>query len=192
MWFDQGLGLRLLDSFSTNVLGDGKCGWAVNPLFLLRGALALQTRERKDIENSYDRRGPTAGEQLHVDHLIAEYSESVARTRTPSAQYDCHGLTFADRRTGICPSDVVRQILLQDGYRKVELSDVLPGDAVIYIGQDGEVEHSGVVVELRRSLSGAVVDTVVVSKWGGAHEAMHPSRHCPWPTAKLEYFRIDK
>jgi hypothetical protein len=160
------------------------------PLILLRGALAMQTRERSDIDNFYDKRSPLPGEQDWVDGLINEYKDAIPRTRVPSFHYDCHGLTFASRRSGICPSNVVQKILLEDNYKPVLLGDVLPGDIIIYVGSDGEIGHSGIVVELRKSLSGQVIDTCVVSKWGGAHESIHPSRHCPWDEHEMRYYRV--
>lgn len=161
----------------------------VQPLALLRGSLAMQTRESKDIENFFDKRPATAGEQAHVDGLINDYPNAQPRTKVPSFHYNCHGLTFASRRSEIVPSDVVQKILTEDRYEKVDLPNVLPGDTAIYVGADGEIAHSAIVLSLRR-IGDKVVDTFVVSKWGGAHETIHASKYCPWSDSLVEYYRI--
>ena len=173
-------------------LGDSK--QMATSIVVPKGALTMQTRARNDIDNYFDKRAPLPGEQRNVDDLIAKYWNTKPRTRTPSAHYDCHGLTFASRRSGITQSTVVRQILADDGYQAVALADVLPGDTIVYAGDLGEIEHSGIVVGLIyiSGGSGRVLDTIVVSKWGGAHEVIHRSKDCPWANSKQEYYRMPK
>jgi hypothetical protein len=88
---------------------------------------------------------------------------------------------------------VVKQIINEDDYQPVSLADVLPGDVVLYVMPNGDIEHSGIVVGLVM-LEGShkTLDTWVVSKWGSAHEAYHRSSHCPWFDLRKEYYRVRK
>ncbi|MDR1147947.1 MAG: hypothetical protein LBK66_04885 [Spirochaetaceae bacterium] len=61
-------------------------------------------------------------------------------------QYNCHGLVFASRRTNIDDSNEVKNILDKDEYMEIEPRKVLPGDIIIYYAEDGDAEHSGVVI----------------------------------------------
>jgi len=100
----------------------------------------------------------------------------------PSRQYNCHGLTFASRRTWIWKPSEIEKILKDDEYETVvELENVLPGDIVIY-SQDGDVEHSGIVLS---------VDPVplILSKWGSSHEVIHKINECPY-SGSITFHRI--
>ena len=46
--------------------------------------------------------------------------------------YNCHGLTFASRRTGIDETSEILNILGDDKFVKIDISECLPGDIVIY------------------------------------------------------------
>jgi hypothetical protein len=43
--------------------------------------------------------------------------------------YNCHGLTFASRRTRIYD---VQQVLAEDAYEHIPLNEVEPGDVIVY------------------------------------------------------------
>jgi hypothetical protein len=120
----------------------------------------------------------------------AQYPSAVARTTEPTGVYNCHGFVFASGRTGIDYGRDVRMILEDDGYVKISPADTLPGDVVLYVGPDGEVDHSALLVQLAsppRSLF-----AIVVSKWGNFTEYMHELHQCPYNSSNIEYWRIKK
>lgn len=165
------------------------------PVVLLpRGELKLESRQQVQITNHFDRRVPIPGEQKQVDDLISKYFTTTPRTRIPSAYYNCHGLTFASRRTEIILPDEVRKVLKEDHYERIDLRNVLPGDVVIYVGPGGAIDHSGIVVELMRlNVNGPVYTVRIVSKWGGAHEVFHLLNDCPWSeNTTVEYYRVTR
>jgi hypothetical protein len=105
--------------------------------------------------------------------------------------YNCHGLTFAARRTQIFSAAEVRRILREDGYVRVASeTEALAGDIIIYLSQVGDIEHSGIVTEI---LEGTLLPTMkVLSKWGAAHEVVHALRDCPYTGGNLEFYRLEK
>lgn len=130
-------------------------------------SIRLETSARTGIDNHQET-------ELSAFHL--NWSRDIgrqhpaAKPRTaPSAKYNCHGLTFASRRTSIEKSAGIRAILSDDTYEEVALKDVLPGDIVIYRSETGDLNHSGVVVECGNHL----VVPIVCSKWGSAGEFVH-------------------
>jgi hypothetical protein len=103
--------------------------------------------------------------------------------------YNCHGLTFASRRTGIDLPESVWRILDEDGYTEVPLGDVVPGDVIVYISpEDGDVEHSGVVTEVKQV--GAARVPWVCSKWGRGSEVWHQFGDCPYDASAVRFFRV--
>jgi hypothetical protein len=97
-----------------------------------------------------------------------------AKIRTdPSPLYNCHGLTFACRRTSIDKNRYITTILKDDKYDEVADLNVLPGDIVIYYSEQGDPNHSGVVVDT------SLVVPIICSKWGNAGEFVHSVYDCP-------------
>src|SRR5436190_1643621 len=111
----------------------------------LDAPIALDTAERHDIEN-YQGVEISQVERNMFPAYEIKYGGMATRRSGPSAVYNCHGLTFASRRTCIHKADVVQLILSDDRYKEVARADVLPGDVVLYYGEDGDIEHSAVVV----------------------------------------------
>jgi hypothetical protein len=107
----------------------------------------------------------------------------------PTGIFNCHGLTFASRRTSVSDSNEVRKILEHDGYEVVNKSDVLPGDVILYAGAKGDIEHSGIVVERP---SGDFNIPKVVSKWGKFRELIHMANQCPYNYLAATYCRIKR
>jgi len=100
-----------------------------------------------------------------------------AKRRTDlSASYNCHGLTFASRRTHIFDSPSVNRILSDDDWKEVQPADILPGDIVIYSSDDGDANHSGVVVG---EVGEGIRLPLICSKWGNAGEFLHLVNDCP-------------
>lgn len=106
----------------------------------------------------------------------------------PTAKYNCHGMTFASRRTGIYETSEIQKILYDDQYREVKPEDAMPGDVIIYFGDDGDAEHSGIV--LSSPLDSQLRIPQVLSKWGKFSEFIHWANQSPYNFASVKYFRI--
>src|SRR5262249_50698196 len=125
--------------------------------------LALQTRRGGTVEN-WMNPADMSGLEFQIDRLKAEYPAAVHRDVGPSARYNCHGLTFAARRTGIASSAQVQRILNHDGYRELKMTErPSPGDIAIY-REDGDIVHSGIVLGFKDNVP------LVLGKWGDCHE----------------------
>jgi hypothetical protein len=102
--------------------------------------------------------------------------------------YNCHGLTFASRRTWIYDADSIRNILQDDCYDRIaKEADVLPGDIVLYVTADGDIEHSGIVV----SRASQFAPPTVCSKWGKAAEVVHLASTSPY-RGTCVYYRVNR
>lgn len=128
--------------------------------------LALETRKKNAITNFRSNKPTFDGARLNRTDLIAKYPDATHRSTQPSAQYNCHGLTFASRRTQILDPAEVEKILREDGYVPVAIDDICAGDVVVY-RRSGEIIHSGVVVGTKAGIP------VILSKWGELHEVIH-------------------
>lgn len=147
-------------------------------------SIRVQTRQGTDVPN-YRVHEYTAFEQNTFQDYERGFQTVIWRTEAiPS--YNCHGLTFASRRTSIQETASILLILREDGYSEVGRNEVLPGDIVLYYATGGDIEHSGIVVE--------VAETPrmfrVVSKWGKYKEALHWESECPYSATNMRYFRV--
>lgn len=130
--------------------------------------IRLQTSKGRDIPNGQNRE-ISAINRNWGPKILAKYFVKSIRT-DPSPIYNCHGLTFASRRTRIPDSSDVATILQDDHYKRIERhQDVLPGDIVIYVDENGDLTHSGVVVENDSPL----FVPMICSKWGDGPEVIH-------------------
>ena len=149
--------------------------------------IALQTRKRWNIPNGQ----VTEISILELNNaklLLRRYSTSILDYRTdPTPIYNCHGLTFASRRTGIYEVSAIHKILDDDEYKRVEIEAVLPGDAILYFDEDGDIEHSGIVVSRPQA---TLKVPQVVSKWGKFQEVIHWASQCPYNYSTAKYYRI--
>lgn len=120
--------------------------------------------------------------ELHARHPFA-----VLR-RPPTGQYNCHGLTFANRRTCVLDSATIRAILEDDGYRTIRFRDVLRGDVAVFV-DGGDVSHTGVVLEVvEGEPPGQGLRNIrIMSKWGQAGEYFHAVNEGPYSTDEVEY-----
>ncbi len=82
---------------------------------------------------------------------------------------------------------MVRRILEDDGYKQIRQDKVRAGDIIVYI-VDGDIEHSGIVVEAPQPSN--LNQAIVVSKWGPFTEVQHPYHQCPYDSSIVEYYRI--
>ena len=147
--------------------------------------IALQTRIRHDIPNNQSHEF-SAYEKRLFPALERRFNKAVFRD-PPNPIYNCHGLTFASRRTGITDNEALKTILAEDGYHKVAPKDVLPGDTILYYQEDGDVEHSGIVVSKPES---PLNIPWVLSKWGSFKEVVHHANDCPYEFRNVEYYRV--
>ncbi len=114
----------------------------------------------------------------------------LVRKRTePNPIYNCHGLTFASRRTQIFQSSDIQIILKEDGYTEIDKSSVLAGDVIVYFDPNGDAEHSGIVVAV---LDGPLKSLSIVSKWGKYRELIHSEYDCPYNLTNIKYYRVTK
>ena len=150
----------------------------------LSSELNLHTRCENQIENVINRSPSIAGEYTLCADYRRDYPNAKHRPTGPTRQYNCHGLTFASRRTWIWKASEVAKILRDDDYRQIQVKDVLPGDIVLYT-ENGDAEHSGVVIKI-----GDV--PIVLSKWGPAHEVIHLANDCPYDAMQISYHRINR
>jgi len=154
--------------------------------------LLLQTRRRNHIPNELTHM-EVWGDNLVVEEYKNKYPSGEHRPVGPSRKYNCHGLTFACRRTSIDDPKDVLMILTEDDYQEVQLNNVIRGDiAVYFVG--GIPEHSGIVVEVNKPRlldEFAITVPLILSKWGRVQEVIHKPRECPGVEgAEIKYFRI--
>ncbi len=62
-----------------------------------------------------------------------------------------------------------------DKYDEVKLGQVMAGDIVVYYSEEGDPNHSGIVVEA----GGELLVPMICSKWSNAGEYIHGLRDCP-------------
>jgi hypothetical protein len=145
--------------------------------------LALHTRKQSQIANELGTLVRTAGDDLLVQDLRAKYPNALHRTSVADRRYNCHGLTFAARRTVIWDPAEVQKILDEDVYDGIlPPARIIVGDIAVYRSGLG-IEHTGVVVDV------APNRILILSKWGKAHEVIHEPFYCPYPF-NVVYYRI--
>lgn len=156
------------------------------PILQMKCQLALHTRCEYQIRNNLDRRPEAYTLHASMERWKKKFPNELHRPVGPSHKYNCHGLTFASRRTEVeNPQDILK-ILEDDDYRKVSPDTVLPGDIVIYYGPEGDVIHSGIVTQIEQPLK----VPVVLSKWSNIHEVVHRVGNCPYEAQNVIYYRI--
>ena len=129
-----------------------------------RMTIRLQTAKGREIPNI---------QESEVSIFERNYAETLRRPdrelRTDvSPAYNCHGLTFASRRTSLQP-DVLQTILDDDRYGAIDIRDARAGDIIVYYSDDGDATHSGIVIES----GGTPPVPKIVSKWGKGPEFIH-------------------
>jgi hypothetical protein len=80
------------------------------------------------------------------------------------------------------------KILADDDYLQIEQSQIIAGDIVVYFSsQNGDAEHSGLVVENYPGQGPRVL-----SKWGSLHEVVHYLRNCPYDASNVKFYRVSR
>lgn len=153
-----------------------------------RQEIALETVKGNQIPN--DQSGEIFNyDRAKFEDLTDKFGNHVDKRGKPTPLYNCHGMTFAARRTWVYHTNAVRKILDDDNYCEVEMENVLPGDIIIYFSED-DIDHSGVVV--RRSSEDELLNVpVICSKWGKYSEVIHRANNCPYDFSNTKYYRVD-
>lgn len=148
--------------------------------------LPLTTRQGNQIPNSQSRE--MAVVELNLQRkLEQDYREAIVHYRNKIAPtYNCHGMTFASRRTSLDTMGV-NLVLDEDDYEEVKRDCVLPGDVILYFGERNDIHHSGVVVQ--PPSESPIGIPLVVSKWGRAGEVIHWGNRGPYGF-NVRYYRI--
>src|SRR3972149_1987902 len=98
-----------------------------------RTSIELRTRKDTPVHNSQEH--DLTAFYLHLVESQKKKFEGrdVIFLGVPSPVYNCHGLTFASRRTAIFEHREIMKILSEDDYQEVENeNDVQIGDIIIY------------------------------------------------------------
>jgi len=151
--------------------------------------IELRTRQNNPISNEQ-----FTGHLPYKDiadniEFMRTYLNCCYRTE-PTGIYNCHGLTFASRRTRIYDNTDLRRILFEDGYFPVNDDSIYPGDIILYVNRKGDIIHSGFVLNVNKI--GDIKIPMVLSKWGNGSEVCHAFNNCPYYeyNINIEYHRV--
>lgn len=158
--------------------------------------IALESAAGNDVPNEQTLQSGATPDDIAYQNWLKNFAKQWGGTQCTLrpgkvVRYNCHGLTFASRRTWIDDREAVSRILSDDGYDEVnEVADVMAGDVVVYFDKDGRADHSGVVVEGPETAGLGIPK--VVSKWAWAYEVIHWANQCPYEMSDVRYFRVLK
>lgn len=148
--------------------------------------IRLQTRKGTDINNYQLHNIDIKEYESQMAKLSQKYLGIILRPDTITGIYNCHGMTFASRRTGINTID--KQLLIEDDFKQISDNEVLPGDIALYINDLGEIEHTGFItsVDLQNRSKFTIM---VLSKWGDGSEVIHALFNCPYAKGDIQFVR---
>ena len=161
--------------------------WTGKPAGGTKG-IALATRLGTPIENTQEHE-ISKQEAMDYAELMKKYQPPLATCRSkPDPVYNCHGFTFASRRTRVWEPAMVAMVLAEDSY--VPQSSPVAGDVAVYFGPDGDIQHSGIVLAVGTPETLGLA--LVCSKWGSGAEVLHLATNCPYmePGTEIKYYRI--
>ncbi|MBL7068803.1 MAG: hypothetical protein ISS34_02990 [Candidatus Omnitrophica bacterium] len=147
-------------------------------------SIIVHTRQGNEI-NNYQGESISLWERSLIKDTIRKYKPILRSLSSPI--YNCHGMTFASRRTAIDDSQEIHKILKEDEYKEVPSQKVLAGDIILYFN-DGDIEHSGIVILRPKP---PLYIPQVYSKWGNGFEAVHYANNCPY-NYQVKYYRVYK
>lgn len=152
-----------------------------------RRSIPLATKRGRHIPNV--QRRERAPDSLRA--AIAEWGRlrPDAIFRTISNCYNCAGMAFAVRRTWI-DTEHLGQIYEEDGYRTSRVGEL--GDIVVYRDQKGDIQHVAIVIAVEIDLATGNRSLMVLSKWGGDGEYVHPIDHVPESFGRVTEFWTDR
>ncbi len=149
-------------------------------------AIALQTARGNPVDNIQLQEISISELNLGED-LERKFSLGALPRTGPTPRYNCHGLTFANRRTCITEDDAVALILSDDDYIEVPREEVMQGDVIVYYNDKGAYYHSGIV--LTKPAPDNMWVPRVCSKWGKGRELVHAGNHSPYGF-NVRYYRV--
>ena len=156
-------------------------------------SIELQTYLKNPISNSIDVDSTAAAVNLARQPFLGLINgHGVRQVGQATGRYNCHGLTFATRRTNIPAAGyegmgLIDRILADDQYVLVPEANTHEGDLVIWRnGKD--VDHTGIIVLIDQA---ALLRTVFVwSMWGGLGEFVHRVPLTPYRDCAIEYWGL--
>lgn len=161
----------------------------------LENEIGLDSRSRRRVQNAQRLEAITELERGVWFEFFERKIIGPAYRAEFDPMFNCHGLTFASRRTHINDPSVVEQVLADDGYRLLEeWSGVQPGDIIVYRDiANGEITHTGIVIEnVQSTLSSRICSPKIWSKWGQGKEVLHRFDQCPYmKDASVSFYRLD-
>jgi hypothetical protein len=145
----------------------------------MASAIGLATKKGTPVPNEF---APPAGasDVAEFDYLRGNHPGWVERKR-PIGGYNCAGLVWATRRVALYDQVNYNLIIIEDGYSRIPVTEVRPGDIAIYcwVGT-AKLSHVADVVEVRSVPGSTIIYPWVLSKFGnGGGEAVH--RFDDWP-----------
>jgi len=161
-------------------------------LELLDGPRNLTFMTRKGTQITYGRGvvlTPAGARQARM--IEDEYPGRVER-KALTGRYNCHGLTFANRRGHFNLTKAEWDTIIgDDEYHQVGPDEVRVGDMIAYFEFLG-VSHTGIVLKVE-SGANQVRQIMDLSKWGNAGEFVHEQYDCPYAKgAEIRYYREGK
>jgi hypothetical protein len=154
-------------------------------------SIALRTRSNLEIENQQDWHSTRFDWSKLADPKRFDGATIVS---DPCPVYNCHGLTFGSRRTGVHSKP--HFILAEDGFKPIPEYEARVGDVVVYFDSQGSESHSGIVVGESNLIIGGASTTkgsklpLIWSKWGKGCEVVHLVGNCPYDGRTARYYRL--
>ena len=148
--------------------------------------LALETSKGEAIPNH--RSNEISYFESNSHKGLEQYTGETTFRSAATPTYNCHGMTFASRRTCIYKSPVIYNILSDDEYVTIKKENVLEGDVIVYFSKDGDAEHSGIVIERPKESTYGMAK--IISKWGKAGEMIHYANVGPYDCSNIIYYRM--
>ena len=152
--------------------------------------LDLQTAEKNDIEN--EQFGAISKYELsQISSFEQQYPQAKFKG-DPTAVYNCHGMTFASKRTGIFADSEIEKILKDDKYIEIKNErEVMPGDIILYYDETG-ISHSGTVIQTHPGdHANDLPSIMVISKWAKHKEVIHNANYSPYSQGTKRYWRVN-
>jgi len=149
-------------------------------------SIIVQTKKGSNISNTQSG-FLTNLDKGSFEDLQKKFPNIIIRGK-PNPLCNCHGFTFASKRTAIFESEELWKIIDDDDYEIIEdKKDVLPGDVILYFSDNGDIEHSGIVISKPDPTLGI---PQILSKWGKYSEIIHSAYNCPYDKSNIQYYRM--
>lgn len=150
-------------------------------------AIYMQTSRRRWIKNCQQ------SVLLDSEELTSQRAEAKFESKFHGeicTLYNCHGLTFAARRTGIFEDEEVQKIL-DDEYIEIKNhSQSQVGDVVIYYSEGIGIAHSGLIIFAKHTPND-LSEVRVLSKEKKYREIIHLIVKTPYFHTEYKIFRFN-